>query len=151
MLRQPEFARTCVIIFLFLAVVSILSTWSREQIKVHDGQIASDTRITRLDYQVIDIDATEAKREEARNSSPRIYTINVGFNERLEASILGLPVAVVGMQSLDEVSDELREQFQLTEISLASLQGMAVNGDATSTWKGSVSRLVRDLQRRSPL
>ena len=85
MLRNPEFTRTCAIIFVFLIVVSILATWSREQIKVHDGQIASVTRITRLDFQVEDVVATEAKREEARNSSPRSYVLNSSFIERLEA------------------------------------------------------------------
>ncbi len=151
LLRNPEFTRTCAIIFLFLIVVSTLATWSKEQIKVHDGQIASDTRITRLDYQVEDVTSTEAKREEAKNSSPRIYILNSSFIERLEASLLGLPSAVDGKKTLGEVSDELLEQFQLSDSSLAAMQGMSIDGEANSTWKGSVSRLTRDLQRRTPL
>ena len=54
LLRKPEFLRTCVIVFLFLLLVSFVATWSREQIKVRDGQIVTDTRVTRLDFEIED-------------------------------------------------------------------------------------------------
>lgn len=151
LLRKPEFIRTCSIIFLFLVAISILATWSSEQIKVRDGQIASDTRVTRLDFVVEDTDATETKREEARNSSPLIYVINQTFVERIGASLLGLPTAVAGKTMLDEVAPELVSRFRLTPESLHALQGMSKDGEPTSSWRGSVSRLVRDLQKRTPL
>ena len=151
LLRKPEFLRTCFIVFTFLVVVSTLATWSKEQIMVQDGQIATDTRITRLDFTIEDFAATEANREEARNSSPRIYIVNSSFIGRIEASLMGLPTAVAGKTVLGDVTPELIEQFQLSAESLAALQGMSRDGEATKSWKVSVSSLVRDLQRRTPL
>lgn len=151
LLRRPEFLRTCFIIFLFLVIVSGLATWSMEQIKVRDGQIAPNTRITRIDFEEEDITATETKREEASNSSPRIYITNSTFIERLNASLLGLPTAVSGKSAIEEVATDLVEQFRLTPESLAALQRMSMDGEATNSWVRSVTRLIRDLQRQTPL
>ena len=151
LLRKPEFLRTCSIIFLFLIAVSFVATWSREQIKVRDGQIATNTRITRIDYTIEDSAATEALREEASNSSPRIYTINATFIERLAASLLGLPTAVSGMTSIEEVNPELIAQFNITPETLESLQKMSRDGEATPSWRRYVSRIISELQRDKPL
>ena len=150
-LRKPEFLRTCIIVFLFLLVVSFIAPWSREQIKVRDGQIVTDTRITRLDFEVEDISATETNIEEARNSSPRIYIVNDSFIERLRASLLGLPTAVYGKTTIEEIAPELIEQFKLTPENLKALQTMSRDGEPTSSWRGAVSRLTRNLRGSNPL
>jgi cyclic-di-AMP phosphodiesterase PgpH len=150
LLRQPNLLRTCAIIFLFLAVVASLATWSREQIKVRDGQVASETRIKRIDFQFDDAIATEQEREEARNSSPRIYIVNVTFIERLKASITGLPTAVSG-KTIEDVAPELIKQFQLTPSSLSALQQMTKDGEPTITWRRSVTKLIQKIEKRSPL
>ncbi len=151
LLKKPEFLRTCCIVFLFLLLVSLVATWSREQIKVRDGQIVTTTRITRLDYEIEDTSATETNQEEARNSSPRIYFVNDSFIERLSASILGLPTAVFGKTTLEEVAPELVEQFKLSPDKLVALQAMTKDGAPTSTWRGAVSRLTRNLRGSNPL
>ena len=151
LLKKPEFLRTCFIVFLFLLLVSLIATWSREQIKVRDGQIVTTTRVTRLDFEIEDTSATEAKREEASNSSPRIYFVNDSFIERLSASILGLPTAVYGKTTLEEVAPELIEQFKLTPEKLVVLQSMSKDGAPTSSWRGAVSRLTRNLRGSTPL
>jgi len=151
LLRRPEFLRTCFVIFLFLIVVSTIATWSREQIKIRDGQIATTTRITRIDYKLVDASATKSKQEEARNSSPKIYTLNAAFIERLAASLIGLPTAVSGMTSIDEVNPELIKQFAITPENLQSLQGMSRDGEETSSWRRYVSRVISELQRDKPL
>jgi len=151
LLKKPEFLRTCFIIFLFLVTVATIATWSREQIKVRDGQIASNTRITRIDFTLEDTAATEIKKAEARDSSPRIYTINGTFIERLTASLMGLPTVVYGMTSVEELNQELVEQFSITAKTLEALQSMSREGEATQSWKRYVSRIISDLQRRIPL
>jgi len=150
-LKKPEFLRTCFIIFLFLIVVSLVATWSREQIKVRDGQIVTDTRVTRLDFSIEELSATATNQEEARNSSPRIYIVNESFIERLSASTLGLPTAVFGKTTVEEIAPELVEQFDLTPENLHSLQSMSQDGEPTSTWRGAVSRLTRNLRGSTPL
>ena len=149
-LQNPEVVRTCFIIFLFLILVSSLVTWTREQVTISDGQIATNTRITRLDYEVEDIAATEVKREEARNASPRIYTVNQTYIDRLHASLLGLPAAVEG-KKLEDVNPELATQFGLNEETLRAIQGKSIEGQATTLWVNRVSQLTRELQRRNPI
>jgi len=151
LLRRPEFLRTCFIIFLFLVVVSILATWSGEQIKVHDGQIATETRIKRINFQFDNTAATEAKRAEVRNSSPKIYIVNSTFIERLKASLKGLPTAVSGKVTVEDVSPELVTQFNLTPESLLALQSMSKNGEPTYSWERSVSKLIQNIQQNNPL
>ena len=151
LLQRPDFLRTCFIIFLFLAVVSTLTTWSREQIKVQDGQIASETRIKRLDFQFEDATATAAKQEEARTSSPRIYTVNASFTDRLKANLTGLPAAVSGKVTLEDVTPELVKDFTLTKESLIALQSMSSDGEPTFAWKRSATRLIQNLQKQTPL
>jgi cyclic-di-AMP phosphodiesterase PgpH len=151
MFRKPDFLRTCSIIFFFLTTVSILATWSSEQIKVHDGQIASETRIKRIDFQYDDNVSTEAKRTAARNASPRIYVVNETFLEVLKASLLGLPTAVSGKTSIDDVTIELVEQFKLTPESLIALQSMSKEGEPTYAWKRSVSKIIQNIQKQTPL
>ncbi|MDP7008810.1 MAG: HDIG domain-containing protein [Phycisphaerales bacterium] len=143
--------RTSCIIFTFLLLVSIIATWSREQIKVRDGQIVTTTRVTRLDFEIEDTSATETNREEARSSSPRIYFVNTSFIERLSASILGLPTAVHGKTSIEEIAPELIEQFNLTPEKLQALQSMSKDGAPTTKWRGAVSRLTRNLRGSTPL
>ncbi|MCH2147077.1 MAG: HDIG domain-containing protein [Phycisphaerales bacterium] len=149
-LQNPEVVRTSFIIFLFLIVVSSLATWTREQVTISDGQIATNTRITRLDYEVEDIAATEVKREEARNASPRIYTVNQTYIDRLHASLLGLPAAVEG-KKLEDVNPELATQFGLNEETLRAIQGKSIEGQATTLWVNRVAQLTRELQRRNPI
>jgi len=151
LLRRPEFLITCLIVFLFLVVVSTLTTWSKEQIMVQDGQIATDTRITRLDYAIEDFAATEANREEARRSSPRIYIINDTFIERIHASLLSLPNVVAGKTKIEAVNSEHVDKFHLTADSLDALQGMYSEGEATSSWRRSVLQLTKELRWRRPL
>ena len=149
-LQNPEVVRTSFIIFLFLILVSALATWTREQVTISDGQIATNTRITRLDYEVEDIAATELKREEARNASPRIYTVNQPYIDRLHASLLGLPAAVEG-KKLEDVNPELAAQFGLNEEMLREIQGKSIEGQATTLWMNRVAQLTRELQRRNPI
>ena len=151
LLRKPEFLRTCIIVFLFLLVVSLVATWSREQIKIRDGQIVTDTRIKRINFEVEDSSATETNREEARNSSPRIYFVNGSYIERLNASLLGLPTAVFGKKTVEEIAPDLLEQFNVTPETLEALQSMSRDGEPTMAWRGAVTRLTRNLRGSNPL
>ena len=146
--QKPEFINTALILTAFLLVVSAAVVWSREQVKVRDGQIMTSTKLKRLDYQVEDADATQVRREEARKSSPRVYRLNTTYLERLEAALNGLPKAVAGKTSLDEISEELKKEFELTEDELLALQPVARNDQR---WTEAVSRLVNQALRERPL
>jgi hypothetical protein len=151
LLQRPELAKTLIIVIGFFLLVSIVVGWSREQVLVREGQIMTETRLKRIDYAVVDERATEQKREEARRESPRMYRPNSSHLERLEAAINGLPTAADGRTTLDEMSSELVEEFQLTVEMLAALQDYVEDGEPTRSWTRWTERLIGQQLIRRPL
>ncbi len=152
LLEKPEFVNAMLLAIAFVIVTSSLLIYGREHVLVRDGQVMTTTQLKRLDYQVIDDEATETAREEARKSSPRIYRQNEAYLQRLSAALVGLPQAVAGKASVEEeISDELRQQFQLTNVGLTALQPMAVDGEPTIRWQRFVEDLINNQLRYRPL
>src|SRR5262245_40340525 len=141
-LQQPVFMNTALVLLGFLVLSSTVVVWSRDQVKVTDGQVMTTTRIKRLPYVVIDDAETVSRREEAKKNAPRIYFRNDSYLNRLEAALLGLPKAVAGKTSLDDISDDLRKEFDLTPSDLRTLQAVVKDGEPTSEWQRWVGRLV---------
>ncbi|MDG2422989.1 MAG: HDIG domain-containing protein [Phycisphaerales bacterium] len=150
-LLRPEFIRTAVIIFCFLVLVSLLVTWSREQLLVRVGHYVSTTKLNRLNYEVEDVEATKTKRQEAAENAPRIYVSNDDLLNRLQASLAGLPTAVAGQTDPTALAGELQDQYQLDEFSLASLQDMTIDGEATDQWLDYVRQLMEKEMQRIPV
>jgi membrane-associated HD superfamily phosphohydrolase len=150
-IQQPEFINTAVVTFAFLAVISVLMVWSREQIKVELGQVMTDTRLKRLDYSVPNQQATEAERNRARESAPQIYKLNTTYLDLLAGSLNGLPKAVAGKKSLDDIAEDLREEFKLTESGIQALDDFAPKGETTPQWQTWVDNLVREHLPANPL
>lgn len=148
---REDLLKSLTVLVAFVALAAVLVTLSREQVKVRDGQIMTDTRLKRLDYRLEDERATETKREEARLASPRVYDQNSSYLNRLRAALVGLPSAVAGKTSLDEISEELINEFQLTADGLHVLQEFVDEGEATQPWQAWVERLTREELRRRPL
>ena len=53
-LSRPDVTRATAILAVFIVLTSALVVWSREQVKVADGQIMTVTALKRLDYAVPD-------------------------------------------------------------------------------------------------
>lgn len=150
-LQKPEFINTAVILIIFMVLTSMAVIWSRDQVKVRDGQIMTATKLKRLDYTVEDKEATDAKREEARKNSPRIYQLNDPYLSRLEAALIGLPKAVAGKSSLEEISPALKDEFNLSESDLHALQPFVKGDEPSKEWKAWVGHLVREQLVSNPL
>ena len=150
-LQRPDLVSGSLIVFLLMVTTSLLVVWSREQIRVDTGQIMSDSFLKRLDYEVPDEEATEAQREEARLSAPQVWMVNQTYLDRLAADLNGLPKAVAGKQRIDEITPELRSEFQLDDDALLALQVFSANGDTTTRWKAFVNRLIDSLRDRRPM
>ena len=139
---RPDFIRTALIIFGLLVLSSLLVIWAREQLLVRVGQVVTDTRLNRLNYEVEDTETTKIKREEAAENAPRIYTTNDDLLDRLQASLSGLPTAVSGQTDPTTLASELQDQYQLNEFVLSVLQGMTIEGESTPQWQQWVKQLV---------
>ncbi|MCZ6734730.1 MAG: HDIG domain-containing protein [Planctomycetota bacterium] len=151
MVQQRGFVSTTLITLAFLAVTSILVIWAREQIMVHPSQVMTQTRVNRLDYRVANIELTDAKRQEARDSAPHVYALNSSYLDRLAAALNGLPKAVAGKSAIEDISPELREEFQLSDAGLAELAPFAVEGETTPQWRAWVENLVQRQLPANPL
>jgi len=151
LLQQPGLVNSLLIMGCFIVAVSLIVIWSTEQVKVTVGQLMPETRVKRLDYTVEDTQATEERREEARRESPRIYRRNRTYFDRLRAAFLGLPKAVEGKTTLQEISTELRQEYNLTVDALQALQQFVDQGNPTQQWASAVSRLIDEQLRRNPL
>lgn len=150
--QRPEFVNAALLLCAFLVVVSGLVIWSREQVKVRDGQIMASTQVHRQPNIVENVDQTKAKQEEARRSSPRVYRLNQAYLGRLEASLKGLPKAVAGKSSVIEIASELTREFGLDEAGLLLLQPMAgATGEPLDSWTRSVESLINNQLPRNPL
>ena len=150
-LRKPEFVRSAAIILVFLIITSFLVAWAREQVLVYPGLVAKDAKLTRLDYQVENEQATKTKRDEAMASSPSIYVPNTPALDRLRSSLVGLPTAVAGIKSIANVREELKRQFNLNETKLAAIRPFAGPGGPTDAWTKWCDALVQHALIQAPI
>ena len=146
LLRQPQVIYAIGVSILFMVVIAGLVNWSREQIKVEPGRVMTDTRLKRLDYRVPDIDSTETLRESARQSAPHVYTLNSAYLERIAGALNGLPTAVGGKTSIEEISEDLVTGFDLTDRALAELAPYVHEGETSREWRQWVTTLVELLE-----
>jgi putative nucleotidyltransferase with HDIG domain len=151
LLKRPEFVNGGLLLLIFIILTSILVIWSRDRIKVEVDQIMLQTRLNRLDYTVEDVEATQAKREEAATGSPRVYRLNRQYLEELQYALNALPKAVEGKTKLDEINPKLVNEYRLTEAGLAALQPYVAEGETSAQWQNWVTWLIRDELRRRPL
>lgn len=148
---RPDLLAAVALLIAFALGASAIVGLGRGAAHVETGQIVTDTRLNRLDYQVEDSAATAEQRDEARASSPRVYRLNDSYLERLAADLDALPIAVEGKESLDDIIPELRTAYKLDESSLTSLQPHAHDGAARPSWRQWVDNLVRVQLPSAPL
>ncbi|MCH7571632.1 MAG: hypothetical protein IH891_01815, partial [Planctomycetes bacterium] len=148
-LQSRKFFNIALIMVIMLVFTSLITIWSREQVKVRDGQIMTTTRIKRLDYSTLDAESTNQKREEARRASPRIYTLNEQYLSELDNAIRGLPRALANTTSLEEVDEDLIANFKLDEAGLRELRHKVNDeGQLTNNWNRIVDRLMFEMRQR---
>ncbi|MEM9374552.1 MAG: hypothetical protein AAGA55_12995, partial [Planctomycetota bacterium] len=136
---------------LFIAVVGTLTAWTREQPLIADGQLARDTRLARVEFNTLDAQQTEMRREAARQDTPRVYSADLPVLEELRASITNLPRTLSGIDSLEQVSPEIRERFRLSEPELQAIQAVSSDESALAGWENRATLLDEMLRRRPML
>ncbi len=115
------------------------------------GRVANDTRAVRVDFDVPDPRATERAREAARLSAPRVYVQVDAPRRELEASLMALPTALASAETLEDVAQEIREAYQLTERQLRAVRDEADTERDAAQWQERVARLMASLQQRPML
>ena len=119
-MASPNFGWGVTISVLFIVLVGSVASWTREQPLVAVGRVMDRTQLSRLDFQLPDLQRTEDLRLEARNNSPRFYLSSSDATlAEIEQELTKLPQTLAGVETLDELSDDLRTKFALTDRSLS--------------------------------
>ena len=142
MLRQPEVVNVAVVAAVFFVLASFLVVWSQDQIKVVHGQIMTENRVTRLDYDVEDELRTEQARRAARERVPHVFRPNTLYLEALRPQLMNLPVVVAGQGSLDAIDPGIRGSFALDGAALKALSRHSSKGKPTDAWRAWVANLL---------
>jgi len=150
-MTNPAFLRCLSVTLFFLLAGAMLVTWSREQILLPAGRVAVEARLTRMAYEVENVAATQAKREEAAAATPTIYVPNTPALDRIASSLKGLPTAIGAAESLADVAETLRKQFDLTSATLHSLRPYATEGPPADNWAKWADQLTETVLLDAPL
>jgi len=150
LLRSPRFGWALLIMLAYTVAASALVTATRETPRLVEGRLADTTRLARVDFEIEDLVATEQEREIRRRSTPRYYVANRAALDAVRRSLEGLPTALADAETLDQVAEGIREEFELDAERLAAIRREAVDGEASAGWRESVRALASEL-RTTPL
>ena len=151
LLQQPEVASATLILAAVAAVLSVLVVWTTDHRLPAIGEIADRTRVHRTSYTVEDAEATERARERARQSAPRVYRPNDAWLDELEASLVGLPPLLRGVESLEELDPGIRAEYELDDDAFAALRTLGEDTAGLEQWTGTVDELRSLLLRWKPV
>ena len=152
LLDRPAFFTSIGIALLFIAGVSSILIWTQSQPIARTGQIMFDTLAARIDFQIIDNEATRTAKEAAAASAPVVYRAVEGRFKAITAPLYGLPKAVAGKQTVADLPPDLVKRLRLTPASLTELQKWVnEQGEPTPQWKQIVDQFVQNRLYRNPI
>jgi len=141
--KSPETYTTIGLMLIFVVGISTILLWIHRQPLVSEGQIAFRTQVARVAFDVYDKDKTEKKQELARKRATRYYDGVQTYLDQLQFNLLGLPTALAGKTTVEEVNPDLVSSFSLTPESLLALQHFVDDqGEVTAEWRGLVTRFI---------
>lgn len=151
--RRPALLKGLFITAVFTIVAGATLAWTREQPLVAPNRIMNETRTVRVDFSIEDREATESRRELARNNAPRVYIADTAVFQEIESSLTRLPTALADVEEISQVAPDIRERFHLTQERLDAVRAYASDGEANAVWGsqvGSLMRRLRELPAVSP-
>ncbi len=150
-LEKPERLTATGLVLLFCLLMSIVTVWSRGEIKVRVGQVMDDTRLTRVEFDVVNETRTNEARERARNAAPPVFTLNVAYLERLRGPLLNLPLAASGVEDIEALAPEFRQPFNLDASGLERMRAFVVDDQPSAEWRNWVDGLLSRTLIETPM
>lgn len=132
----------------FVVIVGAMTLWSQSRLQVEVGQIMRETRVSRVEFNTQDQQLTQTQRTAASMNVPRVFSADATAFEELRADLNNLPRTLAGIENLDEVSQEIRRRFGLTEQLFSATKAIGNDEQRLTEWGGRVDQLIRILQRR---
>ncbi|MBL1217200.1 MAG: HDIG domain-containing protein [Planctomycetes bacterium] len=151
-LRKPETYTAAGLGCLFVLGVTMVIWWVSGQALVAESQIARETAVARAPFKVPDIDATKRGQDQARERADRIYVAYSEYFERLRSNLKGLPAAVAGKATVEELTANLVTTYAMTQDALTALQQYVdETGKITPAWNDLVDRFIDQTMYAHPL
>lgn len=151
LIRRPKFVYGITAVLSAALVLTAIVAWGRSQARIWVGEVVDSSLVNPVEFTVRDAEETSRRRDEAAANATRYYSANQPVLDRLRAKIVGLPLAVREVVSLDDVDPGLRSQFQLNDNALGVLQRYSTADGATPAWVESSQRFINLLWSHEPL
>ncbi len=148
--RRPDLARMLLTGIGFALIAGAMIAWTREQPNFAQGRVARETRLVRIDFDVIDNNQTERQRDLERARAPRVYVADRAVFEEVQRTLLGLPTSLADAATVDQVALEIVQAFGLTQPRLDAVRRHVVDGAPDQAWQAKVAALLDQL-RETPL
>ncbi|MHC4975355.1 MAG: hypothetical protein ACYTF7_01965, partial [Planctomycetota bacterium] len=151
-IRRPSTGYALLIGLGFAILVGTILAWSRQQVYLEIGRVVDTTRTVRAEFTIVNEAEAEIRRREARSNTPRVYVADRAVFENIRSSLLGLPAALVDVESIDQVAPEIRNDFLLDEDTLAAVRANATEtGEPSDTWVRWTTELISLLETQPVL
>ncbi|MCE7973063.1 MAG: HDIG domain-containing protein [Leptolyngbya sp. PLA1] len=150
-MASPSLGWGMLIAVVFVVVCTATAWWTRGQPLVAVGRTMDETRLVRSEIVTVDEAQTQAKREAARQATPRVYVADLSVIEAMVQSLENLPRTLGAAETLDAVDPTIREQFRLTPEQLTAIRAEFSDGQVSASWKARVRTLAGMLHRRPVL
>lgn len=132
----------------FVLVVGTSTLWSQTRLRVEVGQIMRETRVSRVEFNTQDQQLTQTQRTAAMMNVPRVFSADITALEELRADLSNLPRTLAGVETLNDVSNEIRRRFGLDQAMFASIKAIGNDETQLGTWNTHVVELIEILRRR---
>ncbi|MBK7406187.1 MAG: HDIG domain-containing protein [Phycisphaerales bacterium] len=139
-----------IVTLVFGVASGLLAAWTRDQVLVSEGQVATDTRTVRVSFRVVNHEQTDSAREQARQQATRVFAADESLLRELRASLENLPRTLASVQSLEQVDPSIRAQFGLSPEGLLAIQAQTAEGEPLPEYLARISRFW-DGYRRTPV
>lgn len=134
----------------FVLTVGTATAWSQGRLRVEVGQIMRETRVARVEFNTQDQQLTQTQKTAAMMNVPRVFSADITVLEDLRADLTNLPRTLAGMETLGDVSSEIRQRFRLDPATFASIRAIGNDEASLGAWNQQVVQLI-EIMRRRPL
>ncbi len=150
--EHPSAGWGLVISVLFIVFVGSLVAWSREQPQLVSGRTARETRTVRVEFDAFNAQQTAQVKENARQTTPRVYRAIDSTIDSIVGEIGRLPstAALVGDAATDSDARAHFRSLNLDEETVEALRAIAADAARQTTWTSKTAAL-RVILLRNPL
>ena len=150
-IHHPAFLPDCIIGLLFVLLMGGMFIFVQDPQLESVDRVMRETRVVRTEFSVPDEQLTEIERRKEREKSPSILDADAAGLEAMQRELQALPETLRDVESLDNVSPEIRERYSLTEEQLQSIRRLTESDDSLRSWTTNVAKLVDHFTRFEPV